>query len=74
MDVFAVAEGFEKNGVFGEMGQNAQLNLGVVGRQKMPLLAVDLGGNEGAPHLAAEFGADGDILEVGVAAGHAACG
>ena len=53
------------------MGQDAQLDLGVIGREKLPSPARDKGFSD----LASLLGADGDILQVRVAAAQpAGCG
>ena len=60
--------------ILGEMGEDAKLNLGVVGGEQEPRVAVHSGRAEGLPHLAAQLRADGDVLEVGVVAGDASGG
>ena len=59
-----------EDGVAGEVGEQAQLDLRVVGDQEGPAGC----GDEGGADLAAELGADGDVLEVGVGGGEAAGG
>src|SRR5699024_6403297 len=66
--VLAVAEGRSHMLVPGDVGQDAQLDLAVVGVHKdTPRLC-----DEEAPQLAAQLGADGDVLQVGVVRGEAA--
>ncbi len=64
VDILVFLEGLDQNRVLGAVGQNAQLDLGVVGREHLPALA----GDERLPDLAALLGADGDVLQIGVAA------
>ena len=52
------------------MGEDAQLDLAVVGAKQLPTLL----GQEGLADLTAVGRADGDVLEVGIAAGEPSCG
>ena len=70
VDVLAGAKGFDEHGVLGEMRQDAQLDLRVVGGEQRP---AGLGDERGA-NLAAELGAHGDVLQVGVGGAEAAGG
>ena len=70
MDVLAGAVGVEQERVLGEVGHEAELDLRVVGGHEQ----VAGGGDEGGADLAAEGGADGDVLQVGVGGGEAAGG
>ncbi len=71
MDVEARVEGVQHVLVLGQRGDDAELNLRVVRRQQQ---VVVVAGHEGAAYLAAPFGADGDVLQVGVGGGEAARG
>ena len=62
VDVLAGAKGFDQHGVFGKMREDAQLDLRVVGGEQRPAGF----GDEGGANLAAEFGAHGDVLQIGV--------
>ena len=62
VDVLVVVECVDERGVFAEVGEDAQFDLRVIGADQQ---VVGLG-DEGASDLAAELGADGDVLEVGV--------
>ena len=60
MDVEPLGEGLLQGGNVGDMGEDAQLDLAVVGRDQLHALRRD----EGAPDLAALLGADRDVLQV----------
>ena len=63
MNVDAVAEGRLQRADIGDMGEQAQLDLAVVGAdQHMPRRR-----DEGGADLPAFLGADGDVLDVGIA-------
>ena len=64
VDVLARFEGLDQGLVAGEVGEHAQLDLGVVGRDQHKALR----GDEGLADPPALGRADGDVLEVGVAA------
>src|SRR5699024_8228496 len=68
VDVLPAAEGRLHVLVPGDVGQDAQLDLAVVGVHKDAARLCD----EEAPQLAAQLGADGDVLQVGVVRGEAA--
>ena len=70
VDVLAGAVGVEQQRVLREVGHEAELDLRVVGGHEQ----VAGGGDEGGADLAAEGGADGDVLQVGVGGGEAAGG
>ncbi len=70
VDVLAGGVGVEEEGVGGEVGHEAEFDLGVVGRHE----DVAGGAGEGGADFAAGGGADGDVLEVGVGGGEAAGG
>ncbi len=71
MQVLAAGEGFEQGLVLGEVGHDAQLDLGVVGGEQR---LVPLADDEGAADHPALLGADGDVLQVRVLRGEAAGG
>ena len=62
-------EGVQQRVVAAQVGHDAQLDLGVVGAGNHAAC----GGHKGLAHAAAFGGADGDVLQVGVVAGQAAC-
>ena len=62
MDVLVVLEGVAKNGVARAVGEEAELDLGVVGDEQNPAGI----GDEGGADFPAGLGADGDILQVGI--------
>ena len=62
VDVVAAAEGVDQQRVVGEMRQQAELDLRIVGGEQH---AAGLG-DEGGANFAAEFGADGNVLQVRV--------
>ncbi len=64
---FAVLERGNQGFVAGEVRHNAQLDLGIVGGNDDAALRC----GKGAAHAAPCFGADGDVLQVGVVAGEA---
>ena len=70
MDVLPGAEGFEESGILTEGGEDAELDLRVVGGEELPTVARD----EGFADLPASLAADGDVLEVGVVGGEASGG
>ena len=70
VNVLAPAEGVQQGSVLGQVGQHAQFDLGVVGRQETAAGV----GDESPPHLPAQFGADGYVLQVGFAAADASGG
>ena len=70
MDVLVGAVGVEQQGILREVGHQAELDLRVVGRHEQ----VAGRGDEGGADVAADSGADGDVLQVGVGAGEAAGG
>ena len=70
VDVFAGAVGVEQQRVLREVRHEAELDLRVVGGHEQ----VAGRGDEGFADFAADFGADGDVLQVGVDAGEAAGG
>ncbi len=65
VDVLALPERLDQTRVAGEVREQPQLDLAVVGRQEAPALLRD----EGTSDLAALFRADRDVLEVGIARG-----
>jgi hypothetical protein len=60
VDVLALGEGLTELRLAGDVGEDAQLDLGVVRRDE-PVAGL---GDEGAPDLAPKLGADGDRLQV----------
>ena len=62
VNVLPGTEGFEEAGVLTEGGEDAQLNLGVVGGEELPTVARD----EGFADLASTGTADRDVLQVGI--------
>jgi len=70
VDVLAGAVGVDEERVLREVGHEAQLDLRVVCGEEQ----VAGGGDEGGANLAAERGADGDVLQVGVGGREAAGG
>ena len=70
MDVLAVAEGVDEDRVLGHVGEQAQLDLRVIGDYQLPAFA----GDEGGADFAAELGLDGDVLQVGIGGRQAAGG
>ena len=70
VDVLSAAEGFDQHGILGEMGQEAQLDLRVVGGEQQAAGR----GDEGGANLAAELGADGNILQIRIGGAEAAGG
>ena len=61
VDVLAAREGILERGLLGEVGQDPELHLRVVGREQ----GVALAGDKRASDLASERRPDGDVLEVG---------
>src|SRR5260370_21740057 len=62
MNVVAAAVGFDQQGIFAEMSQKAQLDLGIIrGEQYVAWL-----NGECSANLAAKLGADGNVLQVGI--------
>ena len=68
MNILALPERLDKELIPGAVGQYPEFDLGVVGSQKLPPLFRD----KGLPDHRALFGADGDVLEIGLRAGEAA--
>lgn len=62
VDVGAVLEGGDHGGIAGEGGHDAELDLGVIAGEEGEAFTRD----EGLADFSASFGADGDILEIGV--------
>ena len=60
--VVAVGVGLHQHLLAAEVGEDAQLDLGVVGADQLPALL----GQERLADAPAELGADGDVLQVGV--------
>ena len=71
VDVVAVLEGVDHGFVAADGGHDAELDLGVVGAEEEPAGTT---GDEGFADLATVGGADGDVLEIGIAGGEAAGG
>ncbi len=72
MDVVAVLEGVDHGFVAADGGHDAEFDLGVVGAEEEP---AGTAGDEGFANLSSVGGADGDVLEVGIAGGEATgCG
>ena len=69
VNVVAAAEGFDQQRVPGEVRQQAQLDLRVIGSHQHMARFSD----ESCANLAAQFGADGNVLQVGIGRGQAAC-
>jgi hypothetical protein len=67
VDVFAAAERVDQHLVAGHVREHAQLDLRVVGGDQH----VARLGDERTPDLAADLGADRDVLQVGIAAAEA---
>ena len=61
MNVGVALEGLDQPRVLGQVGEEAQLDLRVVGHQQLAAL----GGDEGPPELPAPRRPQGDVLEVG---------
>ena len=70
VNVLAGAKCFDQHGVLGEMREDAQLDLRIVGGEQRP---AGIGDERGA-NLAAELGAHGNILQVGIGGTEAARG
>src|SRR5580704_14700553 len=70
MDIVAAPESFDQQRIAGVVREQAKLDLRVIGGEQ------DVAGlnGEGGPDLAAEFGADGNVLQVGVGGGQASSG
>jgi hypothetical protein len=64
MDVLSGGEGLQEGWVSGQVGQDAEFDLGIVCREEPPAWR----GDEGLADSPSLYGADGDVLEVGVAA------
>ena len=62
VNVVAAAVGLHQQRVFREVGQQAEFDLGVV-RGQQHVAGFD---REGSANLAAQFGADGNILQIGI--------
>ena len=69
VDVGAAREGVLEVLVARHVGQDPQLDLGVVGGEEHP---IGIAGDEGAPDPPAELGPDGDVLEIRVGRGQPA--
>src|SRR5579864_5846039 len=73
VNVLGAAKSFDENRVLGKMREDAQLDLGVIGREEN----VAGFGDEGGANFASEFGANGNVLKIGIrgaeAAGGGAC-
>ena len=70
MNVVATAESVDEQLVFGEVREQAQLDLRVVGGEQNTALF----GDEGGANLAAKFGANGNVLQVRISRREAAGG
>jgi len=70
VDVLAVPEGGDQGCILREVGQDPQLDLGIVGGDEPPPRR----GDEGLADSLSFHGADGDVLQVGIAAGEPARG
>ena len=68
VNILAAQEGAHQALVAGHRGHQAELDLGVVGREQLPARAA---GDEGGADALAAVGAHGDVLEVGVGGGEA---
>ena len=68
MDVVAAAEGLDQQRVAREVRQQAQFDLRIVGGEQ----DVAGFGDEGGANSRAEFGADGNVLQIGIGRGEAA--
>src|SRR5690606_37245126 len=68
VDVGSFAEGFDHGGVIGERGHDAEFDLRVVAAEnlKCGIWNLRFPGDEGFADFSAGFGADGDVLEVGI--------
>ena len=62
VNVVAATVGFHQQRIFRKVGQQAEFDLGIVGGQQH---VARLDGECGA-NLAAQFGADGNILQIGI--------
>lgn len=71
VEVFAVVVGGDEARVVGEVGHDAHFDLGVVGGEEGFVVGTD---GEGGADFFAGWGADGDVLEVGVGGGESAGG
>ena len=70
MDIIPLVEGLDQHLFTREVGEDAQLDLGIVGADQLPAFL----GQEGLADAPTELGADRNVLEVGVAAGEPASG
>ncbi|VTR68523.1 hypothetical protein DESC_710019 [Desulfosarcina cetonica] len=70
VDILVLLEGLDENRILRTVGQDAQFDLGVIRREQLPAATR----NEGLADFAPLFGADGDILQVGIAAAQPAGG
>ena len=68
VNVFAAAKGFDEDRVFGKMREDAQLDLRIIRGKKQAARRSD----EGGADFAAELGADGNILQIGIRGAEAA--
>jgi len=71
VNVFPFLKGFHHGRVLTKRCDDAEFNLGVVGREQYMRLVT---WNKGLAHLLATFGADGDVLQVGLVRGQASRG
>ena len=65
VNVLVLSEGVDQHRVLRKMGQDPQLDLRIVRGEQLAALV----GNEGRSNLGAKLRADGDVLQVGIAAG-----
>ena len=70
VDVVVVGKGVKHRLVMAQVGDQPQLDLGVVGTEEH----VALGGDKGAADFLAVIGAHGNVLQVGIGRGQSACG
>ena len=70
MDIFSILKRFQHHGVLCDMRQQTQLKLRIIRGNDL----VSLFGHEGAPDTPAKFGANGNVLQIGLAGRKAAGG